>query len=524
MNRGSILLLGLLGLLVALGVACLQEVPGYMDADYYQAGGKQLASGKGFNEPYLWNYLDDPSGLPHPSHAYWMPMASLLAAIVPALFGSTSFFLSRIPFYVAAACIPPVTARLAYSLSSRRSHAIAAGLLAVFSGFYLPFLVTTDTFALYMLFGGLFFLLLNRKQEKTAGLLWYPLLTGMLAGLMHLSRADGLLWLLLGLAACWLFPKSGGGLRKVLMASGATLSGYLLVMAPWFARNLSAFGAVLAPGGSRMLWLTSYDQLFSYPASQLTFQSWWGSGVPALLGDRAWALGMNLATFASVQGGILLLPLILTGAWTLRQDKRVRMAGLGWLITFLVMTVVFPFAGARGGFFHSGAAVQPLLWALEPTGLERLLEWGRERRGWKLDQARPVFLAGTVLLMVIVTGAVLLMRLPGWKNEATAYSQINAALVLAGMEKAEVVMLSNPPGFHLVAGNPAIAVPDGDVETIFALAERYEARYLVLEPGSVPDGLLPVLQNPEAFPGLTHLGEVAGASVFSIQTEQSNQP
>jgi hypothetical protein len=52
----------LLGLAVALGTASLQELPGYLDSDYYFVGGLQLVEGKGFSEPFLWNYLDDPAG------------------------------------------------------------------------------------------------------------------------------------------------------------------------------------------------------------------------------------------------------------------------------------------------------------------------------------------------------------------------------------------------------------------------------------------------------------------------------
>ena len=40
-------ILFILGLMVALVVVALQPVPGYMDADYYYAGGKQLAGGQG---------------------------------------------------------------------------------------------------------------------------------------------------------------------------------------------------------------------------------------------------------------------------------------------------------------------------------------------------------------------------------------------------------------------------------------------------------------------------------------------
>ena len=48
------------GLAMAIGIASLQSLPGYLDSDYYFAGGLQLVEGKGFTEPYLWNYLDDP--------------------------------------------------------------------------------------------------------------------------------------------------------------------------------------------------------------------------------------------------------------------------------------------------------------------------------------------------------------------------------------------------------------------------------------------------------------------------------
>jgi hypothetical protein len=70
-----------LGLALVLLAAAFQSVPGYMDAEYYYAGGLRLAEGSGFSEPFLWNYLNDPVGLPTPSHTYWMPLASILAAL-----------------------------------------------------------------------------------------------------------------------------------------------------------------------------------------------------------------------------------------------------------------------------------------------------------------------------------------------------------------------------------------------------------------------------------------------------------
>ena len=50
------------------------------------------------------------------------------------------------------------------------------------------------------------------------------------------------------------------------------------------------------------------------------------------------------------------------------------------------MTFVFPFAGARGAFFHAGAALQPMWWTLAPFGLESMLAVPEKTRNWGNDQ------------------------------------------------------------------------------------------------------------------------------------------
>jgi hypothetical protein len=111
---------------------------------------------------------------------------------------------------------------------------------------------------------------------------------------------------------------------------------------------MAVFGTPLAPGGSRVLWLTRYDQLFAYPASQLTFASWWHSGLTEILKVRLWALGLNLESALAVQGSIFLLPLILIGLWQLRKENRTLLVVLAWGVTLTAMILVFPFARARG--------------------------------------------------------------------------------------------------------------------------------------------------------------------------------
>jgi hypothetical protein len=531
-----LLLLFVLGIIINLSVAVFQTTPGYMDADYYYAGGLRLATGYGFSEPFIWNYLDNPQGIPHPSHAYWVPLASILAAVGMRLVGFANFNTARIGIIILAGLVPPITAGLAYSINQKRNSAILAGVLAVFSGFYLPFLPTTDTFAIYMLLGALFFLLLSPQSPLPSPLT--PFLLGLLAGLLHLSRADGLLWLLIAfIASIYLgrsprathqpLPITNYALRityHALRNTSFVLLGYLLIMGPWMLRNLSVFGTLLSPGGLRSLWLTNYDEIFSYPASILTFNHWIDSGLRPILQARAWALGLNLQTVLAVQGEIFLLPLVIVGAWRLRKDPRVKLGVLAWSGIFLAMTLVFPFPGARGGLFHSGAALQPLWWALVPAGLQRFVDFGVEKRGWQTDQARKVFswgVAGLALFLTIVIGY---LRIVGTDNSGLAwnqpprhYSKIESSLIQHGIAKDVVVMVNNPPGYFVATGRPAIVVPDGEIDSTLAAAQRYQARYLLLE-SNHPKGLNDLYQNPRDLPGLENLYTLDDTRIFKLTT------
>ena len=191
----DVALLLIVTLVVDIILVTMQPVPGYMDASYYYATGIQVAEGNGFNEPFLWNYLDDPHSIPHPSHSYWYPLASLVAALGMVLTGKTDFNSARIGFFLIALLFPLVVANLAWRFSGKRNLALASGFLAIFCGYYLPFIVTTDNYATYLLIGGIYFLLLNKIS------IYRAILLGLLAGLLNLARADGLLWLPLTLIA-----------------------------------------------------------------------------------------------------------------------------------------------------------------------------------------------------------------------------------------------------------------------------------------------------------------------------------
>jgi hypothetical protein len=259
-----------------------------MDADYYFGGGIRLAQGHGFSELALWNYLDDPGALPHPSHGYWYPLASIIAAAGMKLTGSITYAAARLGFILVGAMVAPLTAAMAFRLTRRADLAVAAGALGLFPTFLTAFLPVTDNYGLYMTVGAAFFLLLDRRGPPSI------LFAGMCAGLMNLARSDGLLWAGAGLAFILVSGPAGnsagvgeagarkGGATRMLMAMALFLTGYALIMGPWFARNFSVWGTLLAPGGSRALMLQEYADTFAYPASRLTPEYLFSSGTDAM--------------------------------------------------------------------------------------------------------------------------------------------------------------------------------------------------------------------------------------------------
>ncbi len=510
MNWRAFLVLALLGSGLSLAIAQFQAFPGYLDSDYYFAGGIQLAQGKGFSEPYLWNYLDDPQGLPHPSHTYWMPLSSIVAAAGMLVVRNTTYQAGRLGFILLAGLVPVITAALAYSFSKRRELAILSGLLAVFSIYYAPFLSVPDNYGPYLVLGGLYFLALNSGKKYSY------LILGLLAGLLTFARSDGLLWLVLTLLLIiWRFASDrrlGAGFVNLLLA----LAGFLLIMGPWFWRTYTIYGTPLAPGGGHLLWLRTYDETFIYPASQLTVQSWASQGLGAILSVRLAALRWNLLNAFAAQGGIFLLPFILIGIWKYRKDERIRLGILAWWGLLFVMTVIFPFAGSRGGFFHSGAAVQSLWWALAPIGLESLVIRARQRNMFT-PGASKIFGGALVGISILMTGVIFSIRvLKSWGEGEQSYPKIEAYLQQAGIQRGDIVMDRNPPGYYVMTGQPAIVVPYGDEASMFAVATRYHAKYLILEAAGAAGPIKTLYENKQSQHFL-YMSEIDGARIFEVQ-------
>ena len=500
MRRRDIILLLALAVLVYFVVSLFVASPGYMDADYYFVTARQLAAGKGFSEPFIWNYLDDPSGLPHPSHTYWMPLTSLVAAGAMALFGD-DFRAAQLPMIVSTVLLPLLAVSLARRFGANRRLMLSAGLISIFSGFFVPFFVTTDSFAIYAWIGSAVLLLAADASRQSKLSTWF--LVGILAGLGYLTRVDGVLLLLPAVAAIWWS-------RDTRLRSIALLAfGFFLCTGPWFVRNFIETGHIIPVGAGRTLWLLSPSDLVNYPASQLTPERWWQAGIAEILSARLWALGVILQRFVAEIGLVFMWPFMVVGVYQLRKRREIRLAMIYLVLLVGLMTLIYPFAGAYGGFFHSGVVLLPILCALAPFGLDRSIEWGARIRKWDGAEAKKVLNTGALVLLILLSVGLTWSKVvgasissPRWEGPQRTYETVGDALDGLGRPE-DIVAVNNPPGFFLATGMEAVVIPNGTPHTLQSVIDRYRVRWVILDVNH-PDGL-DALYNGEISPNWLEL-------------------
>jgi hypothetical protein len=87
-----------------------------------------------------------------------------------------------------------------------------------------------------------------------------------------------------------------------------------------------------------------------------------------------------------------------------------------------------------------------------------------------------------------------------WREGALTYSRLVEWLEAEGQAGA-MVMVGDPPGYWYHGGGPSVVVPNEPVETVLVVADRYGARYLVLDRNR-PQPLVSLYEGIETHPRL----------------------
>jgi hypothetical protein len=490
---GAYLVLLVITLFFRIATALPLTYAGYMDASYAMHVAENLARGRGLVEDVLWNYLDNPAGLPHPSNLYWMPLPSILIAPFFALLGA-SYRVAQIPFVILSALLPLLTVYLTRKFFARDDYAWMAAFFTAFSGFYTIYWVSPDNFTPFALTASLCVYFIGQGLasagaggQGSRGARDF-FIAGMFAALSHLSRADGLLLLALAPAALFV-SKPTRKLKYCLLSTVYCLLGYLLLMSPWLARNYVTLGAFYPAAGTKTLWLTGYDELFRF-ADDLTPQRYLAWGVGNIMTSKLRAGGINLLVIAFGALQVFLAPFALVGLWQLRRRVELIPFFIYAPALYLAMTVAFTFPSVRGSMLHSSAALLPFLALAAPRGIDVCVEWiARRRRTWDATLAARVFRGGSVALAIFL--AIYLYALgvfpiggasdiPLWNLRDIEYAGV-ARWLDQNARADDVVLTVDPPAFYNASHRRSIVIPTDSVEAIFLAAEKYNARYLVLQ-------------------------------------------
>ncbi|MBK8987532.1 MAG: glycosyltransferase family 39 protein [Chloroflexi bacterium] len=495
-TRRDLLWITLVTLAVQAFWALRMSHPTYFDAFYYTTNAQRLAEGHGLTEEIIWQYLDEPTGLPTPSFTYWMPLPAFIAAAGYAIGGS--FRAAQFPFWLMAGFLPWLSYGIAWHLKQQRWIARTAALFTAAGGYYAAYWVQPTTFVLFAWVGGGCLLALAWAHETRRARYW--LLAGLLAGLGHLTRADGLL--LVGAAGViWLYEAGAwraGAWRAGAWRAGAWRAGdrprhfpalirqpvlfglgYLLVMAPWFWRTYQLIGQPMSAVGTQTIFLTTYDDVFSY-GRHFALDSYLAWGWGNILRSKLAAASLAAQTFVAVTG-LTVFTLFFVWAWLRlgRAERTKRFLRPFTWYTFILygaIIFIFTFPGQRGSLLHSSTALWPWSMALAALGIDIAVDWIAARRSaWRPEPAKRLFAATFVLLVFVVSFAVSGGQ-PLQTAEAAIYRQVGT-IVPPGT----AVMTGDPPGLYYHTRLPAVATPNEPPDILRQVARQFKVGYLLFD-------------------------------------------
>jgi hypothetical protein len=480
--------------------------PAYPDSYYYVDVARSLAAGHGFNVDFIWIFAEVGGKLPAvpvlpiASNAHWMPLASIVQVPFIWLLGPTPFA-SALPFALIGSLAAPLAWAIGRDAGVRPSIAVGAGILTAIPALLLPYLAQPDNFSLY--------------QPLVAGALWMAArglrgharsfaLGGLLVGLATLSRNDGLLvGATLGLAFLWDRVRAwrSGGLRRPAIpvwAAVACFGLFLLVIGPWWLRQLEVFGQLSPSTASgKVLYIRSIGEWNSI-TTPATLDWLLGQGVGPLIVSRVLGFVAAVGIFVTLVGAGVLAPFMLIGGWLRRRS-----VDFGPFLTYAA--ILFAFSGLisaihvpGGTFIHSAAALAPHAYLLTLEGIAGAVAWlAARRRRWDRDAATRIFTSAAIGFAVVAAVFGSLAVHATWREQENERLAVAAALDLAGATGDARLMSIDAAGYKYYTGRGGVVSPNDPIDTIHEVATAYRIEWLIIEKGNTVPALGPVFSGED---------------------------
>ena len=230
------------------------------DPAFYLQTARHLAAGRGLVSDVIWNYFVAFPAVTHPSHEYWMPLATWLMSPFIKVLGDT-LLSAQLPGIISGALLTPVTyalGRYTWPAERDRKWAIFAAVLLIGGAVPVYQSASTDSAAPFALCASMALMAGGLAIER--GSIRWSIMAGLLSGLAYLARSDGLLVpLLIGVALVLVAARRRASWLTVVgfgVAAG-------LPIGAWWLRNLAVFGATQPVSPWALIALQNYGQLFN---------------------------------------------------------------------------------------------------------------------------------------------------------------------------------------------------------------------------------------------------------------------
>lgn len=523
----------LLALAVRAVLFALYPDPAYPDSYYYVEVARSIAAGQGLNIDFIWIFAEVGARipavptLPIPSNAHWLPLASFLQAPFISILGPTPLA-SALPGIIIGSIAAPLTWAIARDAGSSPNAARAAGILIAIPGAVTVFMAQPETFPITMPLVAATIWAASRGLRGDGRAF---VLAGFLAGVLALTRSDGVL---LGgtLGLVWLADRvrqlrARHGARSwshvedrrpiTVLAGVLALVAFLVVIGPWWARQLAVFGSISPTSSSgAALWIRDFREWNSIVADP-SLTTFLAQGAGPIIASRLAGLTSALTIFSVLVGSVVLVPFLLLGIIARRRSAAFQPWFAYTLVVFAGATFLYPVHVPGGTFIHIAIGLAPHAVILSIEGVVAFVGLISARRStWNRDQAGGVFLWGFVALVV---GIAVVFGRPvqvGW--DATRQPRVALAGYLDShaVPRDDRILSIDAGGIKYFTGRPGVVTPDDPIEVIESVARAYGTRWLVVERADAARALGPVLQGVRP--------AWIGAPVFEVPSADGGLP
>ena len=180
---------------------------------------------------------------------------------------------------------------------------------------------------------------------------------------------------------------------------------FLVVVGPWWIRQLAVFGSISPSSGYGILWLRSFAELDSVTAPR-TLSAFLAQPLGALVGSRVMGFVAAIGIYLALVCAVFLAPFAAVGWWLRRRSTETGPWLVAAVVLLLFSGLLFAIHVPNGMFLHASVSLAPVTYWLAMEGIVAVAGWAAARRR-SLDAGRLARLLSVAVLALVVAGSAL---------------------------------------------------------------------------------------------------------------------